>query len=75
MFTRGLSLTRILTGLSKSLTIVEQIIPIYQKVSPSISNLRNIVSKFKVNNYSNNNIKQTKTITNISNSSNPTFFN
>ena len=76
MFTSGLSLTKILGGISKSLTIAEQIIPIYQKISPSISNLRNIVSNFKLNNNINsNNIKQIKTITNNSNSHNPTFFN
>jgi hypothetical protein len=73
MFNSGLSLTKILGGISKSLTIAEQIIPIYQKISPSISNLRSIVSNFKINN--NNNVKQIKTITNNSNSHNPTFFN
>ena len=75
MFTSGLSLTRILGGISKSLTIVEQIIPIYQKISPAINNLRNIASSFKLNNNvnSHNNVKQIKTITNNSNS--PTFFN
>ena len=77
MFTSGLSLTRILGGISKSLTIVEQIIPIYQKISPAINNLRNIASSFKLNNNvnSHNNVKQIKTITNNSNSHNPTFFN
>ena len=76
MFTNGLSLTKILGGISKSLTIAEQIIPIYQKISPSISNLRNIVSNFKINNnIKNNTVKQIKTITNNSNSHNPTFFN
>ena len=76
MFTSGLSLTKILGGISKSLTIAEQIIPIYQKISPSISNLRNIVSNFKINNNINNNtVKKIKTITNNSNSHNPTFFN
>ncbi len=74
MFNSGLSLTKILGGISKSLTIAEQIIPIYQKISPSISNLRSIVSNFKTNN-NNNNVKQIKTITNNSNSHNPTFFN
>ncbi len=74
MFNSGLSLTKILGGISKSLTIAEQIIPIYQKISPSISNLRSIVSNFKINN-NNNNVKQIKTITNNSNSHNPTFFN
>ena len=74
MFNSGLSLTKILGGISKSLTIAEQIIPIYQKISPSISNLRSIVSNFK-NNNNNNNVKQIKTITNNSNSHNPTFFN
>ena len=74
MFTNGLSITKILGGISKSLSIAEQIIPIYQKISPSISNLRNIVSNFKINKNTNN-IKQIKTITNNSNSHNPTFFN
>ena len=75
MFTKGLSLTKILGGISKSLTIAEQIIPIYQKISPSISNLRNIISNFKVSNNNDSNLKQIKTITNNSNSHNPTFFN
>ena len=78
MFTKGLSLTKILGGISKSLTIAEQIIPIYQKISPSISNLRNIVTNFKTNKTSNFNkvpLSQIKTITNNSNSHNPTFFN
>ena len=73
MFTNGLSLTKILGGISKSLTIAEQIIPIYQKISPTISNLRNIVANYKLP--SQNNKMQIKTITNNSNSHNPTFFN
>ena len=75
MFTNGLSITKILGGISKSLTIAEQIIPIYQKLSPGINNLRNIFSNLKINNNYNYN-NQIKTITNNSNShNNPTFFN
>ena len=69
----GLSITKLLGGISKSLTIAEQIIPIYQKISPSVNNLRNIISNIKTP--QNTNTKQIKTITNNSNSHNPTFFN
>ena len=36
----GLSLTRIISGLSKSLNIAQQIIPIYEKSKPMITNAK-----------------------------------
>ncbi len=51
--TRGLSFTKIISGLSKTLQIANQMIPLYQKAKPMISNARNmmgILKEFKKNN-------------------------
>lgn len=45
--TRGLSLTKIIGGLSKTLQIANQVIPLYQKAKPMISNARSIMSALK----------------------------
>lgn len=45
--TRGLSFARIIGGLSKSLQIANQIIPLYQKARPAIANARNMIGVLK----------------------------
>lgn len=45
--TKGLSLTKIIGGLSKTLQIANQVIPLYQKAKPMISNARSLVSIVK----------------------------
>lgn len=45
--TRGLSLVKILGGLSKTLQVANQIIPLYQRAKPAISNARNMLSLLK----------------------------
>lgn len=39
----GLNLTKVLTGISKGLNIVNQVIPIYQQVKPMISNAKKVI--------------------------------
>ena len=42
-----LSFTKIISGISKSLNIVNQVIPLYKEVRPIISNASGILSVFK----------------------------
>lgn len=45
--TKGLSLTKIIGGISKTLQIANQVIPLYQKTKPIINNARSIFSVLK----------------------------
>ena len=45
--TKGLSLTKIIGGLSKTLQIANQVIPLYQKTKPLIHNARSILGVLK----------------------------
>lgn len=45
--TKGLSLTKIIGGLSKTLQIANQVIPLYQKARPMIQNARNMMGILK----------------------------
>jgi hypothetical protein len=76
------TITKIINGLSKSLNVANNIIPIYEQTKPMIENARNIIKKIKnidLNKIKNNinNIHDTKikTTTLKSNSlNNPSFF-
>lgn len=82
---KGLSLTKIIGGISKTLQIANQIIPLYQKTKPLISNARSAFHILKEVSTSKNkdlpqkaSLKQNKnqTIENIKKEStnSPTFF-
>lgn len=43
----GLTLPKVIGGISKTLQIANQIIPLYQKAKPMISNARSILSVMK----------------------------
>ncbi len=43
----GLSLTRIIGGISKTLNVVNQVIPIYKEAKPLVSSARNAMSLLK----------------------------
>ena len=47
LITRGLSLTKIIDGISKTLQIANQMIPLYQRAKPMIQNARTIMSTLK----------------------------
>ena len=47
LITNPLSFTKIISGISKSLNIVNQVIPLYKEVKPIISNASGILSIFK----------------------------
>lgn len=47
LITKGLSLTKIIGGISKTLQIANQVIPLYQKAKPMISNARSLFSIVK----------------------------
>ena len=71
-----LSLTKIITGFSKTLNIANQLIPLYKQVKPIIQNGNKILSKLNnlnttTKNNSNNNTIITKE---IKNNNQPTFF-
>lgn len=80
--TNSLSLSKILSGLSKGLGIVNQAIPIYKEVKPMVSNARKVLSVVKeINKPSNNtkiiDIEPKKVVTNNitpHNSNTPVFF-
>ena len=74
----GLSFLKIINGISKSLSVAQQIIPIYEQTKPMVRSARNLISSFKNINKTTfkSNPKQTKKATTVSYSSsnNPTFF-
>ena len=60
---QGLSFTKVLSGISKTLNVANQIIPIYKQAKPMINNAKNILSvlkdvNIKPNNTTNNNSNQ-----------------
>lgn len=77
----GISLLKIITGLSKTLNIAKQLLPIYKQVKPLISTYTNSLKKLPLNNQTRNNTKQINTSTTehtqditTSSSNKPTFF-
>lgn len=59
---RGLSLTKIIGGISRTLQIANQIIPLYQKAKPAIQNARSVLNVLKEMNKSSTNSNTTKTV-------------
>lgn len=53
------SLTRVLGGISKGLSIANQVIPLYQQAKPMIQNARKVISVLGELNKSNNNSNNT----------------
>ena len=45
--TNNLSISKVISGISKTLNIANQVIPLYQQVKPIISNASSILSVFK----------------------------
>ena len=78
----GLTLTKVISGLSKTVNIVKEVIPIYENVKPMLVNTKKIFKYFQngnnivlknSNNILNRQIKKTtSTTSNLIN--NPTFF-
>lgn len=89
--TSGLTIGKVISGISKSLNVVNQLIPIYKEVKPVIGNAKTILSTLKE--FGNTNIKSAQktiinkneiikkdiplkeNISNISTNNNPVFFN
>ena len=59
--TKGLSFIKIIGGLSKTLQVANQIIPIYQKAKPAIMNARNMLNVLKEMNKKDNSTKTSET--------------
>lgn len=79
--TKSFSLIKILGGVSKTLNVANQLIPLYNQAKPMITNARNILGVLKtVNTTSSNNIETSdykikkEESSNSSNFNNPTFF-
>lgn len=51
----SLSIGKVLNGISKGLSIANQVIPLYQQVKPMVGNARKILHVLKEFNHSNNN--------------------
>lgn len=72
------SLLQLIGGLSKTLNIANQMIPIYKQVKPLISNSKNVLSNLqklninKATNINKQSISNTQNI--VSNTNSPTFF-
>ena len=60
----GLSFTKVLSGLSKTLNIANQVIPIYKEAKPMINNARTILGALKEFGQSNNTSNTTNTTSN-----------
>ena len=76
---RGFNLIRMLNGLSKTLTVANRVIPMYQKAKPMVSNARTLINTLKnINIVDSNNIKKENKVKkepkSISSSNNPIFF-
>lgn len=79
--TKGLSFIKIIGGLSRTLQIANQIIPLYQKAKPALSNAKGVLNILKEMNKPATNNKQmvtesttTKTIPKEKTPVAPTFF-
>lgn len=84
--TKALSFTKIIGGISKTLNIANQLIPLYTQAKPLISNARNILGVLKDFNEPTSNkkktiittedyeIKKDSTTESSSDYNNPTFF-
>lgn len=82
----GLTLTKVLSGISKTLNVANQVIPIYREAKPMINNAKTIFSALKdigksgnasSNVSTNTSVVETKKDTNttvVSNRNNPSFF-
>ena len=80
----GLTLTKVISGLSKTLSIAGRVIPLYKEAKPMINNAKTILSTLKEMNTSNKPNPKTipkKEVNNIKkdtqlkmNTNNPTFF-
>ena len=72
----GLNLTKIIGGISKTLNVANQVLPLYQQLKPIISNAKDITKIINILNgpdsksKTNNNLEQKK----VSNQNLPTFF-
>lgn len=75
---KGLTLSKAIKGISKSLNIANELIPIYKEFKPTIQNARKIISKIS-NNKPKNSIP-VKKVANVINTpatkiNSPKFFN
>ena len=61
-FRGSFSLIRILSGLSKTLNVVNQVIPMYKKAKPTIENAKNLINTFKNINITDKNEEKKKII-------------
>lgn len=67
----GLSLTKVIGGISKTLSIANQVIPLYREAKPMIQNAKTILSVLKdVGKPSNKNKENIKNNIDISNNNN-----
>ena len=84
----GLSLGKIISGISKSLSVVNQLLPLYREIKPVIGNAKTILSTLKevgsvkaissqkiINQSDPNNTKDTSVNESISSNNQPVFFN
>lgn len=61
----GLSLTKVLGGISRGLSIANQVIPLYQQAKPMIQNAKKVMSVLKEFNKTSNTINSTNNKTTV----------
>lgn len=61
----GLSLTKVLGGISRGLSIANQVIPLYQQAKPMIQNAKKVMSVLKEFNKPSSNINSTNNKTTV----------
>lgn len=61
----GLSLTKVLGGISRGLSIANQVIPLYQQAKPMIQNAKKVMSVLKEFNKPSNTINSTNNKTTV----------
>lgn len=74
---RTFTLSRLFSGISKTLNFANQVIPIYEQTKPLVNNARSImraINEFAHSNPKINTNKKTVLDNSITNSSNPVFF-
>ena len=78
----GLSFTKVLSGISKTLNVANQVIPIYKEAKPMINNVKTILGTLRefgkekgtTNTNTVNTTKKDTTINQVISNNNPKFF-
>ena len=75
MYGNTISISKIVNGISKTLNIANELIPLYQKTKTIIGNAKKVINAFSsITNNTNYKVNKKNTLMSNSNTSNPVFF-